>query len=69
MEPEESKALLTSRAGLNDPSSKELLDVITIVEDLSHLLLAIDQAAAYIRLENAPQRHTFDNLNIFASGF
>ena len=49
MEPEESKALLIARAGLKDPSYKDLQDVNTIVDELSHLPLAIDQAGAYIR--------------------
>ena len=49
MEPEESKSLLISRAGLLNPSSKDLQDVDRIIEDLSHLPLAIDQAGAYIR--------------------
>lgn len=49
MEPEESKALLISRAGLKNPSAKDLQDVNTIVGELSHLPLAIDQAGAYIR--------------------
>ena len=49
MKPEESKALLLLRAGLATPSEKDLLDVARIVEDLSHLPLAIDQAGAYRR--------------------
>ncbi|KAG8530313.1 uncharacterized protein KY384_004815 [Bacidia gigantensis] len=49
MEPEESKALLISRATLSNLSAKDLRDVDHIVEELSHLPLAIDQAGAYIR--------------------
>ena len=49
MEPEESKALLISRAGLINPKEKDLQDVVSIVEGLSHLPLAIDQAGTYIR--------------------
>lgn len=49
MEPDESKALLISRAGLTSPTIKDLRDVDHITEELSHLPLAIDQAGAYIR--------------------
>ncbi|CAF9906722.1 MAG: hypothetical protein ALECFALPRED_002615 [Alectoria fallacina] len=49
MEPEESKALLISRAGLINPSAKDLQDINQIVDELSHLPLAIDQAGAYTR--------------------
>ncbi len=49
MEHEESKTLLISRAGLMNPTDKDLEDVDTIVNELSHLPLAIDQAGAYMR--------------------
>lgn len=49
MEPEESKTLLISRAGLTCATDKDLQDVEYIVDELSHLPLAIDQAGAYIR--------------------
>lgn len=49
MEPEESKTLLLSRAGLVNPTEQTLQDVENVVEQLSHLPLAIDQAGAYMR--------------------
>ena len=49
MEPEESRALLISRAGLISPTGKDLQDIEQITEKLSHLPLAVDQAGAYIR--------------------
>ncbi|KAL9637359.1 MAG: hypothetical protein Q9164_002242 [Protoblastenia rupestris] len=48
-DPQESKSLLISRAGLINPNEKELRDVDIIVEALSHLPLAIEQAGAFIR--------------------
>lgn len=42
MEPEESKALLISRVGLTNPKDKDLQDVESIVESLSHLPFAIN---------------------------
>lgn len=49
MEPEESKALLIKRAGLTYLTDMVIQEVDHIVEELSHLPLAIDQAGAYIR--------------------
>ena len=49
MDPEESKALLLSRAGLINPTQQTLRDVEAVLEQLSHLPLAIDQAGAYMR--------------------
>jgi len=49
MKPKEFKSLLISRAGLINSNEKELRDVNIIVEALSHLPLAIDQAGAFIR--------------------
>lgn len=58
MEPEESKALLISRAGLTSPTVKDLRDVDHITEELSHLPLAVDQAGAYIRTRKcSPAAH------------
>ncbi|KAH0545468.1 hypothetical protein FGG08_000469 [Glutinoglossum americanum] len=49
MEPSESRDLLISRAGLTNPTEKDLLEIDEIIEKLSYLPLAIDQAGAYIR--------------------
>lgn len=52
MDPEESKSLLVSRAGLTQPTEGTLRDVEAVLEQLSYLPLAIDQAGAYMRARN-----------------